>query len=59
MCGKVKRIMSFENYKQEDVIKCINYVENKYPNWKSNKYLKKYLSNEIEFLMSLNDKFNL
>ena len=56
--GTIKRIMRIENYKKEDIIKCINYVESKYPNWKNNKYLKKYLSSDIEFLMNLNTGFN-
>ncbi len=56
--GTIKRIMRLENHKKEDIITCINYVENKYPNWRNNRYLKKYLSNDIEFLMNLNTDFN-
>lgn len=56
--GTIKRIMRLENYKKEDIITCISYVENKYPNWKKNKYLEKYLSNDIEFLMNLNKNLN-
>ena len=53
----IKRIIKTENYNKEDIIKCIDYVENKYPNWKDNKYLFKYLSDDVDFLMSLNDRF--
>lgn len=56
--GTIKRIMRLENHKKEDILECINYVENKYPNWKANKYLKKYLGNDIDFLISLGVIYN-
>jgi glycosyltransferase involved in cell wall biosynthesis len=43
LVGAIKRIKSFDNYDKEDIQKCIDSVINKYPNWKKNKYVIKYL----------------
>lgn len=48
LVGAVKRIRSFINYDEEDIQKCIEVVNSKYPNWKLNKYVIKYLSNKEE-----------
>ena len=50
LCGTIKRIMQIKNYQKEDIIKCINYVEKKYPNWRNNKYIQKYLNINIDYL---------
>lgn len=45
LVGTIKRIISFDNYDKDDIQKCIDSVNNKYPNWKQNKYVIKYFSN--------------
>ena len=40
----IKRIKGFKDYDENDIKKCIEFVNNKYPNWKNNKYVIKFFS---------------
>lgn len=48
LVGAIKRIRGFLNYDEEDIKRCIDFVNNKYPNWRLNKYVIKYLINKEE-----------
>ncbi len=48
LVGTIKRIKSFENYDENDIQKCIDFVNNKYPNWKTNKYVIKFFGDNKE-----------
>ena len=48
LVGAIKRIKGFINYDEQDIKKCIDVVNNKYPNWKLNKYVVKYFSSNNE-----------
>ena len=43
LVGTIGRILRTENYKYEDINKCIDYINTNYPNWKNNKYVIKYI----------------
>lgn len=47
LVGTTSRIMNTENYKKEDILKCVNYVKEKFPNWEMNEYVHKYLFNNL------------
>lgn len=47
LVGTTSRIMNTKNYKKEDILKCINYVKEKFPNWEMNEYVHKYLFNNL------------
>lgn len=53
LIGTTKRIQSFDKYNKEDITKCIEIVNKKYPNWKKNKYINKYLSKNKDYLLNL------
>lgn len=42
LVGAIKRIKSFDNYDKEDIKKCIDKINNEFPNWKQNKFVIKY-----------------
>ena len=43
LVGTVSRIKRISNYKKESIEKCIDYIENKFPTWRDNNLVKKYL----------------
>lgn len=57
LVGTISRILRIVNYKESDISKCINYINNNFPEWKNNVFVKKYiLSNEkiIQRFIELN-----
>lgn len=42
LVGAIKRIKSFSNYDAEDIQKCIDKINNEFPNWRQNKFVIKY-----------------
>lgn len=50
--GTIKRIMQLP-FKKEDIETCFHLVEQKYPNWQNNEYLKQYLSGDFGFLIDV------
>lgn len=53
LLSTTKRIKSFDGYNQDDIKKCLEIVNEKYPNWKENKYINRYLSGNKEYLLNL------
>ena len=48
LVGTIKRIKGFSNYDESDIKLCIDTVNKKYPNWKNNEYVIKYLMHNEE-----------
>ncbi len=48
--GTMRRIMQLP-FQKEDIVTCFRLVEQKYPNWQNNEYLKQYLSGDFKFLI--------
>lgn len=40
LVGTISRIINMKDYKDDSIKKCINYINNNYPNWKNNKFVK-------------------
>lgn len=55
LVGTTSRIMNTQNYKKEDILKCVNYVKEKFPNWEINEYVHKYLFNNLRCKKIFND----
>lgn len=53
LLGTTKRIKSFDGDNQDDIKKCLEIVNEKYPNWKENKYIDRYLLENKEYLLNL------
>ena len=48
LVGTIKRIRRFHDYDEKDIKLCIDVVNKKYPSWKENKYVLKYLMHNTE-----------
>lgn len=55
--GTTTIIMRLDNYKVEDIKKCIDYVIKKYPLWYENEYINLYFKNEFIFINSLLEEY--
>lgn len=40
LVGTISRILNMSNYKESSIKKCINYIDNNYPDWKNNRFVK-------------------
>ena len=55
LVGTIGRILRTVSYKKEDIDKCINYINEKYPNWKQNKFVIKYFMNNEKILSKFSE----
>lgn len=57
LVGTVSRIINMKGYKDNSIKKCVNYIDNNYPDWKNNRFVKENIldNNKIkEKLKELN-----
>jgi glycosyltransferase involved in cell wall biosynthesis len=43
LVGTINRIMNTSDYKMDSINKCIDYINNNFPDWKENKFVLKYI----------------
>lgn len=59
LCGTIKRIVYFPDYKTESIIKSLDYVNEKFPNWQNNEYVNSFLVKELNFVKEILDKHQI
>ena len=40
LVGTISRIINMKGYKNDSIQKCVNYIDNNYPDWKNNRFVK-------------------
>lgn len=40
LVGTISRIINMKGYKNDSIKKCVNYIDNNYPDWKNNRFVK-------------------
>ena len=45
LVGTISRILNMSNYKESSIEECIDYINNNYPNWKENRFVKDNILN--------------
>lgn len=58
LIGTVNRIVKIKDYKQKDIDRCIMWINNKCPNWKENRYVKKLILSNSKMLKYF-EEYNL
>lgn len=55
LIGTTNRLMRRPNFNNEDIRKCTKYINDNFPLWAENKYVKKYFLQNIEIIKKINN----
>ena len=53
--GTTNRLMRTSNFNSEDIKKCTKYINDNFPLWPENKYVKKYFLQNVEIIKKINN----